>query len=354
MSVNQEVYRELARNGTDVTIVVPSRWRHEYSRRPIAPSTLEGLEGRLMPLPVAFTGRPQRHFYLASPRRAIARTSPDLAFIEAEAYSLAAAQWGLALHRHCVPFGVQAAETIDRPLPLPVRLARDFVLRQGAFVAARSETAAQLAHSWGARGRVALVPHAAPSWKVPRSRPQASERVFTVGYAGRLVPEKGLGDLLAAVRRLDPPVELLLAGNGPLRATLEGQPIPGSHVQVLAGLAHEAMAATYARMDVLVLPSRTTRRWKEQFGRVIVEALSCGVPVIGSDSGEIPWLIRLVDGGLIFEEGNVDELVARLVLLRARPELRSRLAATGRATVERLFTVTAVADALRALLESAL
>ncbi len=59
---------------------------------------------------------------------------------------------------------------------------------------------------------------------------------------------------------------------------LEGQPIPGSSVRVLDGLTHDQMASGYAQLDVLVLPSHTTPTWKEQFGRVIIEALWCGVP----------------------------------------------------------------------------
>ena len=132
--------------------------------------------------------------------------------------------------------------------------------------------------------------------------PASTERAFTIGYAGRLVQSKGLMDLLAAVRRLDAPVELLLIGDGELRAQLDGQPIPGSRVRVLNELRHEEMASGYAQLDVLVLPSRTTPTWKEQFGRVVIEALWCGVPVVGSDSGEIPWLIELTGGGLTFPE----------------------------------------------------
>lgn len=50
----------------------------------------------------------------------------------------------------------------------------------------------------------------------------------------------------------------------------------------------EAMPAFYQQLDVLVLPSRTLAHWKEQFGRVLTEAMACAVAVIGSDSGEIP------------------------------------------------------------------
>jgi glycosyltransferase involved in cell wall biosynthesis len=174
-----------------------------------------------------------------------------------------------------------------------------------------------------------------------------------VGYAGRLIESKGLLDLLAAVRRLEEPVELLLIGNGELRAQLEGQPLPGARVRVLDGLSHDQMAAGYAQLDVLVLPSHTTPTWKEQFGRVLIESLSCGVPVVGSDSGEIPWLIGLTGGGLVFAEGDSEALAGLLAQLREQPELRARLGQTGREAVERLFSVPAATDALERLLSGA-
>jgi glycosyltransferase involved in cell wall biosynthesis len=350
VDVNQTVYRELLRRGWDVTIVVPDHWRHEYSDSDVAPVALSGMEGTLRPTRVLLAGRPQRHIYFAT--RSICRqVNPEVAFLEAEPYALAAAQWGRTLHRAGVPFGVQCYENIDRPLPRPVRAIRSRVLREAAFVAARSESAAGLAERWGATGEVAIAPPAVPNWA---QVPVSGERPFTVGYAGRLAAEKGLDDLLAAVRTLEAPVELLLAGDGDQRASVEDVPIPGSHARVLSGLSHDGMADAYARFDVLVLPSRTTPTWKEQFGRVIVEALWCGVPVIGSDSGEIPWLIGLTGGGLVFPEGDVDALSARLQELRDSPAKRAELAARGRAAVERLFAPPAATDALEHLLRSAL
>ncbi len=347
LSVNQEVYRELARRAWEVTLVVPRRWRHEYSHALVSPQALEGMEGALRPTPVLLPGRPQRHLYLTSPRARCARSRPDVAFIEAEPYGLSTTQWGRAFARLGIPFGVQCYENIDRPLPAPVRWLRARVLRDAAFVAARSESAARLVRTWGARGEVGLAPPAVPAWESVPAHPQ---RPFTVGYAGRLVESKGLMDLLAAVRTLQAPVELLLIGNGELGAQLEGQPIPGSSVRVLDGLSHAEMASGYAQLDVLVLPSHTTPTWKEQFGRVIIEALWCGVPVVGSDSGEIPWLIELTGGGLIFPEGDRAMLASRLTELREAPALREQLARKGRAAVERLFTVPAATDPLEAML----
>ncbi|MGA2321435.1 MAG: glycosyltransferase family 4 protein [Solirubrobacteraceae bacterium] len=352
VNVNQEVYRELARRGWPVTIVVPSRWRHAYSKAAVAPQALPGMEAAIRPTPIALAGRPQRHFYLARARALCVRARAEVAFVEEEAFSLSAAQWGHALSRLGIPFGVQGYENIDRHLAYPVRRLRSRVLRDAAFVAARSESAAELVRAWGARGEVGLAPPAVPGWLVPGRENGGAQagRPFTVGYAGRLVQSKGLMDLLAAVRELEAPVELLLIGEGELRAQLEDQPIPGSKVRVLSGLAHDEMAGGFAQLDVLVLPSRTMPTWKEQFGRVIVEALWCGVPVVGSDSGEIPWLIGLTGGGLVFGEGDHRMLAAQLSRLRESPDLRRRLAMTGRAAVEKLFTVPAATDPLERML----
>jgi glycosyltransferase involved in cell wall biosynthesis len=351
VSVNQEVYRELARRGWTVTLVVPSRWRHPYSESDVTPAALPGLEGSLRPTRVAFAGRPQRYLFLTAPARQCARAHPDVAFIEAEPYSLVATQWRLALTRRHVPFGVQCYENIDRALPAPVRWMRSRVLRRAAFVAARSERAGRLAGEWGAAGTIGLAPPAVPGWQ---ALPKDPDRPFTIGYAGRLTGSKGVTDLLAAARALEAPVRLLYIGDGELKSQLDGQPLDGSRVEVLDDLTHDAMPAAYARLDVLVLPSHTTPTWKEQFGRVIVEALWCGVPVVGSDSGEIPWLVGITEGGIVFPEGDVGALAERLTRLRESPALRQSLATAGRGAVERLFSVPAATDSLERLLSGAI
>lgn len=350
VNVNQEVYRELARRTWKVTIVVPGSWRHEYSQKPVRPQALAGMESSLRPTRVLFPGRVQRHVYLTRCRSLCRAIDPHVAFIEAEPYALSATQWSHALGRLDIPFGVQCYENIDRSLPISVRWLRSRVLRQAAFVAARSDSAGRLVRSWGARGEVGFAPPAVPSWE---SVPSVPAHPFTVGYAGRLVERKGLFDLLAAVRQLDAPVELLMIGNGELKEQLDGQTIPGSRLRVLDGLTHDQMATGYAQLDVLVVPSHTTATWKEQFGRVIVEALWCGVPIVGSNSGEIPWLIELTQGGLVFAEGDSDALADALRRLRENPQLRNELASRGRAAVARLFSVPAAADSLERMLTRA-
>ena len=154
---------------------------------------------------------------------------------------------------------------------------------------------------------------------------------FTIGYVGRLVPEKGIDTLVSAVARLEPPVRLEVAGAGPMEAALRRQVlregIARERVLFLGQLEAGGVAALLRRIDVLVLPSRTTPVWAEQFGRVLAEAMACGTPVIGSSSGEIPHVVG--DAGLVFPEGDAEALAARLRELRDSRDLWSRLSRRG-------------------------
>jgi glycosyltransferase involved in cell wall biosynthesis len=84
---------------------------------------------------------------------------------------------------------------------------------------------------------------------------------------------------------------------------------------------------------LFVLPSLTRPFWKEQFGRVLIEALACDTPLIGSDSGEIPQLVRKLGGGLVAREGDEAAWVAAIESLVKAPALARALAAAGRARV---------------------
>ncbi len=348
LPVNQLVCAELAGRGWHVDLVVPDRWGHEYGE--ITPAPLPALADGFHPMPVVLSGREQRHAYRIRPGRLLRQLRPDVVFLEQEPFSVSALQWGLTAERAGIPFGVQADENLDRLLPAPVRAWRSWVLGHAAFVAARSDRAAELVRQWGATGDVRLVPHHVPEWPVGE---RTTGRTFRVGYAGRLVEEKGLDVLVAAVRRLGAGTELVVAGDGPLRGWLETEDLAGAKLDLRNGLDHSAMAEAYASMDVLVLPSRTTETWTEQFGRVLVEALWCGVPVVGSDSGEIPWVIRTTGGGCVVPEGDAGALASVLAELRDDPGRRRALAEHGRRVVEETFSVPAVTGVFDGVLREA-
>jgi glycosyltransferase involved in cell wall biosynthesis len=86
-------------------------------------------------------------------------------------------------------------------------------------------------------------------------------------------------------------------------------------------------------MDLLCAPSQTTTRWREQFGRMLVEGFACGVPVLASESGEIP---HVVDGaGVLLSETNVAAWASAIESMLENRTRRAELAAAGRARAER-------------------
>jgi glycosyltransferase involved in cell wall biosynthesis len=106
------------------------------------------------------------------------------------------------------------------------------------------------------------------------------------------------------------------------------------------------MPAMIRRVHVSVLPSVTTPRWKEQFGRILIESMAAGVPVVGSTCGEIPAVIG--DAGLVVAEGDAAALQVALQTLYDASALRRELAQRGRHRAVSLFSSTHVAEATMA------
>jgi glycosyltransferase involved in cell wall biosynthesis len=345
---NQEVYLEMLHRGWDVIGVMPNRWTDNYRPDGYPTYALDGLKGRMHLLPIGVAGENQRHFYFANVPGLIKRIKPGIAFLEQEPFAIPTLQWGFFLHRMGIPFGLQADENLDRPFPWPAKVIRWWSLPRAEWIAARSPTALDVNRAWGAKGRMHVVPHTVPQWDPIERR---GDPTFTVGFAGRLVPEKGLTDLLAAVGRLDTPLRLLVVGDGPVRAEIEAADLPGVTVEIRTRIPNERVREEgYAEMDVVAVPSRTTETWAEQFGRVLVESMMCGRPVVGYDSGEIGWVIRSSGGGIVVPEGDVDGLAAALSELQRSPERRAELAAAGIEGANRHFSPKAAADALEDLL----
>jgi glycosyltransferase involved in cell wall biosynthesis len=159
-----------------------------------------------------------------------------------------------------------------------------------------------------------------------------------------LTAEKGVDVLLESAARLDGDWRLRFVGSGPLRDVIPARAAElgiGERVSVEPGVPSTDVPARLRELDVLVLPSLTTPSWKEQFGRVLQEAMACAVPVIGSDSGEIPHVIG--DAGLIVPEGDAEALGAALGQLMANPTLCQQLGQRGRARALERFTQASVA-----------
>ncbi|HEX2207645.1 MAG TPA: glycosyltransferase family 4 protein [Longimicrobium sp.] len=149
------------------------------------------------------------------------------------------------------------------------------------------------------------------------------------GYLGRFIPEKGLETLMRALDGCGQPWRALFVGGGKMEAELRAWAARhGDRVRVVTGVSHEAVPDYLNAMDLLCAPSRTTPRWQEQLGRMLTEAMACGVPVIGSDSGEIPHV--LADAGMIAPEDDVAAWTRAIDTLLASAARRADLGARGR------------------------
>jgi L-malate glycosyltransferase len=163
-----------------------------------------------------------------------------------------------------------------------------------------------------------------------RARDGLDGDAFVIGFCGRLIEEKGVTDLVQAVqtaRAAHPArnLQLALLGSGPLLADLERMAADRPWLRVLALRPHEEVAGFMRLLDLFVLPSKAScdpdKIWQEQFGHVLIEAMSCGVPCIGSDSGAIPEVIG--DEAMTFPAGDATPLAAligRAVQAPPQPE----------------------------------
>jgi glycosyltransferase involved in cell wall biosynthesis len=368
VGVYQKKAEELAAlPGVDLTVAVPRSWRE--------PGAIEQrLERRftrgyrLVELPIWLNGRHHIHFYPAV-ERLVAVVRPEVFHIDEEAFNLATFQAMRAGVRHGARCCFYNWANIDRRYPPPFSWFERYNFRHAAHAIAGVQEAADILRCHGYAGPVTVLPQFgvdpeifAPAAGIIEDRGTrrpgeasdashpvawspdllASQSHFIVGYLGRLVPQKGVLDLVEALPRLPEHVRLRLIGDGVQRAQLLARAEAlGVRRRVELIEWTSDVPSELRRLGALALPSRTTPSWKEQFGRVLPEAMSCGVPVIGSSSGEIPNVIG--DAGLVFPEGDVGALAAAIGRLAADPALRADLGQRGRARVLERYTQAALA-----------
>ena len=165
-----------------------------------------------------------------------------------------------------------------------------------------------------------------------------------VGFLGRFEPQKGLELLCAALARSAAPWHALFVGGGSMEPFLrQFESRHPSRVRVVTGVPHADVPRWLNAMSLLCAPSRTTAVWREQFGRMIVEAMACGVPVAGSDSGEIPFVIG--EAGTVLPEGDPEAWTAAIDRLLGDAALRRDHAARGLARAAERFAWPVVARA---------
>jgi glycosyltransferase involved in cell wall biosynthesis len=351
----QKKCEELAKlPGVELTVAVPESWREpRVGTLPLDARFTSGYQ--LMALPIALNGNHHVHWY-PTLSRLVRRLQPQIFHIDEESFNLAtfqAMRLGVEVSARCCFYNYA---NIDRYYPPPFSLFERYNFRHACHGFAANRDAETILRRHGYTGPLSIIPQfgvdqelyspSPPSPLSPSSEDrglQSAQPTWIIGYIGRLVPEKGIFDLIRAVKSLPQYIQLRLIGDGSQRdeiLTLIAQLGLQTRVELHPWVSD--VAQELRMLDVLVLPSRTTPTWKEQFGRIMIEAMSCGIPVIGSSSGEIPHVVG--DAGLIFREGDCADLATKLHMLMENPKLQAELAERGHARVLQHYTQAAIAQ----------
>jgi L-malate glycosyltransferase len=366
--LNCQKLEELSRLAPDieVIVVVPQKWRPGGIQNQVI-ETKQRQEGNFKVIPIAnFSQNNQGLLTFNWEIIKLLKTfKPHIIQLEQGAKSLGYAQL-IILNKL---LGIKAKNTFFTwwNLPytnkFPINLLEKYNLNNTHGLISGNQDGADILREHGYKGKVKIMPQLGVDEALfkPRSQPELAAKFnlqpedFIIGFVGRFVPEKGILTLIAALTKLTAlPWKLLLLGRGELKTEIEQRAIAAKiqyRLILIESVPHDAVANYINLMNVLVLPSETTYQfktltaagWKEQFGHVLIEAMACEVPVIGSDSGEIPHVIN--DAGLIFPEGNSLELSNSIRQLIENPELAYNLAKKGRDRVMKLYTNKALARA---------
>lgn len=337
--------RALAGLGVTVAAAVPDRWipaglSHEQK-------TSWGDDGgvRTVPIPIRGSSSPTADpaWHAGSLRRLLSDFRPDIVQIEEEPWTRGAVALARAARRLHLPYIVLARESLPTTNGVLPKLRRHRTLAGAVGIVGVNESAVRL----GVRDHPSLPHRTAPQVGVslPLSTHRSNHVGLSIGFVGRLIPEKGLDLLFRACVKLVGRWNITVVGTGPAQEELEGLAerlgIAG-RVTWLGPLPRSAVDEVWPRLDCVVMPSRTTPRWIEITPRAALDAMAHGVAVIGSAAGALPETIG--DAGVIVPEEDVPALATALQRLHDTPGESARLGAAGRRRVMDEYTDAAVAD----------
>ena len=280
---------------------------------------------------------------------------PDIIHAESDVETLGSFQVALARHLFAPKSKLllYSWQNLIRPRRFYIRQVVDYNLRSADHIACASVEAVDVLRRQGYRHATCVMPLVGADTRLftPSPRPELQQRLAlsgpVIGYVGRMVPEKGIDTLLHAFAQITTSGELLLVGDGPEESALRSLAQRLGIVErchFVSAVPYNQVADYLNLMDVLVLPSRTTLHWKEQFGRVLVEAMGCRVAVVGSDSGAIPEVMDTA--GFVFPEGDVSALAIILAQLTLNPALRLAKATEGWIRVQAHYTIEHISQQL--------
>ena len=292
----------------EVTAVAPARLQGDLRHIELEPIADESCS--VVRIDMRFGSHPHLRMY-GSQLSSILRQRWDLVHLWEEPYVIAAGQVARGVQAG-VRFVPATFQNISKRYPIPTAFVERHVMKRADGWIAFGQTVRDALHGRpGYSDKPVRVLSPGVDTKTFRPDPIARARIRrglgwesdqpVVGFAGRFVQEKGIDTLLHAFAHSTRRWNAVFVGGGPLAPALESLRLQHpSRVRIVRDVGHDEMPTYLRAMDLLCAPSRTTARWREQFGRMLIEAMACGVPVVGSSSGEIPHV--LADAGVVIPE----------------------------------------------------
>ena len=338
VALNQAVPAAIAKDpDVDITVAAPSFHYGDLRRLKLERTTHP--DYAIVPLDAKFTRWNQLSWYDNGALRKLVRSGDfDVVHAWEEPYCVAGYQIAQAVRKTSARFMFRTAKSLVTSYPWPFsKFERATVARADGWVAGGQLVYEAMVRKGfpEATGRVITLgvdmnrfqPVAAADRDQVRRSLGLNEPV--IGFIGRLVKAKGLDLLMEALLKVRGEWSLLVLGAGPYQGLIESWAARHDlkdRVRVLLAR-HDDVPRYLGAMDMLVAPSQTTPSWKEPFGRMVIESFACRVPVIGSDSGEIP---RVIDNaGIVVGESDVHGWTEAIERLLSDVETRQRLAERG-------------------------
>lgn len=189
--------------------------------------------------------------------------------------------------------------------------------------------------------RVVYIPNGVDTSRIEASR---QDKGFVL-YLGRLSPEKGVGTLLRVHAADNAAWRLVVAGSGPLLGKLQSE-FPSA--EFTGHLTGAELEAKLREASVIVVPSE----WHENNPLSVLEAMAYGKPIVASDIGGIPELVRHGQTGLLFEPRNTQQLSSHIRTLLSDPDLRRKFGNEARKVAETEYSLERHGAAVLSLYES--
>lgn len=354
----RKLFDEIAGLGVEVSLIAPSKWTEGGRLQRLTPGPADY---DLNVFRAAFKNHIRAFFYPNIPGiiRKASLLRPDIIHVMEEPFSLAAYEF-LRIRKLFASSArtvLYSFENIDVLQRFPYSVFQSYNLDNADAIVVVPQESISLWRKRGFQRKISMIGLGIdPSLyrKVPNDRASEVLKIepgdtFRIGYVGRIVKEKGVETLIEALGLLKKDAltcKLIIAGSGDdiYKKELMKKAVAfgiGNEVSYLGPLSQAELPYFYSSVDALALPSLTTDGWKEQFGRVLIEAMACETPVIGSSSGEIPNVIG--KAGLVFPEGNAAELAERIGRLATNGGLRRELSCKGLERAATEFSWKAIA-----------